>query len=383
MAALVCTHTRALRYIRTMNIQKFSKPFAVLSLIAIAGFTTVFAVACASTKGIVGGDSAHLTTYIPKGGYASTTGAEYVAPSISTSLTHNQKIGDLTSRNYAGETIVQRLTERTYWAQTGFYVSVFYVGDAGVLVIDPVYPGSEQILGGIRSVTDKPITAVVYSHHHSDHIGGIGTYYQEAANAGVALRVIATNATADYLLAIGSQIPQPTEQVDFLDGETTFEQLTIQVRGFSPAAHTNDAAVWLLKEERVAHAPDLINPDQLPFLNLAGSQTYQGYTDNIRALDAMDWEFLSGGHGNVGYHEDAAFTLKYAQDLEDAFRVAYTSSLEQNFYIAKYNNHAASGQATADFLINNSVQILRPTYNKYYGFEASAPHHVRMLYETL
>jgi hypothetical protein len=44
--------------------------------------------------------------------------------------------------------------------------------------------------------------------------------------------------------------------------------------GFVRAAHTDDAAGWLLVSERVLHLPDLVNPDQPPFWRFAGSENY-------------------------------------------------------------------------------------------------------------
>ncbi len=54
----------------------------------------------------------------------------------------------------------------------GAYQSMFLVHENGVVVIDapPVY--AAHIPQAIAEVTTKPITHVVYSHSHIDHIGG-------------------------------------------------------------------------------------------------------------------------------------------------------------------------------------------------------------------
>ena len=52
------------------------------------------------------------------------------------------------------------------------YQSMFLVYDDGVVVVDAPPSFAKHIPAAIAEVTDKPITHVVYSHAHIDHIGG-------------------------------------------------------------------------------------------------------------------------------------------------------------------------------------------------------------------
>ena len=47
---------------------------------------------------------------------------------------------------------------------------MFYVGEKGVLLFDPVENAGEKILKAILEVTKLPVTTIVYSHAHADHI---------------------------------------------------------------------------------------------------------------------------------------------------------------------------------------------------------------------
>ena len=53
------------------------------------------------------------------------------------------------------------------------YQSMFMVYETGVVVVDAPPDYAAHILTGIREVTDKPITHLIYSHSHTDHIGGM------------------------------------------------------------------------------------------------------------------------------------------------------------------------------------------------------------------
>ncbi len=47
---------------------------------------------------------------------------------------------------------------------------------SGVIVVDAPPSIAPNVLAAIKSVTDSPITHVVYSHAHADHIAGAGKY---------------------------------------------------------------------------------------------------------------------------------------------------------------------------------------------------------------
>jgi cyclase len=47
-----------------------------------------------------------------------------------------------------------------------------FVTDAGVVVVDTKNPGNGQaILDQIKTVTSKPVTMIINTHTHSDHVG--------------------------------------------------------------------------------------------------------------------------------------------------------------------------------------------------------------------
>jgi glyoxylase-like metal-dependent hydrolase (beta-lactamase superfamily II) len=52
------------------------------------------------------------------------------------------------------------------------YQSMFLVYDRGVVVIDAPPSSAKHIPEAIAEVTPLPITHVIYSHSHIDHIGG-------------------------------------------------------------------------------------------------------------------------------------------------------------------------------------------------------------------
>ena len=51
------------------------------------------------------------------------------------------------------------------------YLSMFLVTDTGVIFIDAPPALGDKLADIVSSITSNPITSVIYSHHHADHIG--------------------------------------------------------------------------------------------------------------------------------------------------------------------------------------------------------------------
>src|SRR6478609_8479828 len=67
---------------------------------------------------------------------------------------------------------VQDLGQGLYMVTDSGYQSMFMVYPTGVVVVDAPPSYAQHIPKAIAEVTDKPITHLIYSHSHADHIGG-------------------------------------------------------------------------------------------------------------------------------------------------------------------------------------------------------------------
>ncbi|HRN48627.1 MAG TPA: MBL fold metallo-hydrolase [Niabella sp.] len=189
----------------------------------------------------------------------STVDAKYVPMSVTEKLKPGEKVGNLYNLNNTQEYILQRITDKTYWYQRQFYGTIFYVGDEGVLLIDPLGYQGQFIQKAIKSVTRLPVTAMMYSHNHADHIGDAQFFVDEAKKEGRTLRIIASKATVDKQDFLNSRLPKATDVVAWPNGSFTFENLKVQLSGFERASHADDHGVWLLTNEKIAHLPDLVS----------------------------------------------------------------------------------------------------------------------------
>ncbi|HDQ4986359.1 TPA: MBL fold metallo-hydrolase [Escherichia coli] len=309
---------------------------------------------------------------------SSTVNASYVEPSAEKIISPSDKLNNLFERNMSQPYILQKIGERTYYVQRYFYSTTFYVGDKGVLLFDAPEGRGKYLLQAIRDVTPLPVTALVYSHYHVDHIGDSPFWNDEAKKEGVNLRIIASKATAEKMQFMNSRLPVATQVLSKKDDQFKFEKQTIELHRFVKAGHTDDHSVWLLKQEKVAHSPDLLNPDQLPMMGFAVSDTLVYHDSNLRQVEMLDWKYFIGGHGNNGSHDDFKFQRQFLNDLRDTTIKVRKEESFGKFMNKTANNHADFARAQREAIIKKVTEVLRPKYGHMYGYDASMPANIEM-----
>jgi len=299
----------------------------------------------------------------------SPTNATYVEPSSETILEPGVKLGDLLHRNMTQPYVLQRLRKRVWWVQSFNYGTVFYVGDRGVLIFDTLEGVYDNITKAVASVTDKPITTAIYPHYHADHIGDIARYVEGAARSGIKLEIVASTKTRQSMDLAKSSFPRPTKELKWPRDSFDFEALTVELHGFEWAAHSDDHAAWLLKQERIVHCPDLINPDQPPFWRFAGNERFRFHEDNLRQVEGLEWDFISGSHGNIGSRADIDFQFAFIADLKAAVGQAMQAHPFTEFVNPSAKAHTEFLSKFFNRIATEATTTLRPKYGRMYGFE--------------
>src|SRR3954447_6156103 len=68
---------------------------------------------------------------------------------------------------------VEKLKDNLYMLKGGGGNTAVLVGSTGVVVVDTKNPGwGQPILEKIKEPTDKPVTTIVNTHTHGDHVSG-------------------------------------------------------------------------------------------------------------------------------------------------------------------------------------------------------------------
>ena len=303
-----------------------------------------------------------------------------IAPSTTVPLVPGQKLNlsdfDRMMRPYT----VQRLTERAYWVEVMGYQSTVLVGDRGVLVIDAARDGrGAAIIQAIRAeITDLPITTLVYSHYHYDHVGGAGAYVEEAERTGTELRIVGTEAARRQIKRYGERIPVPTEIIAVPWGQFEFEGMVVEV-GTPAAGHSTDNSWILLRDEKVLHNVDLVHPGLLEFPGFGWAEDLLGYEESVGELLTIDWEILVAGHNNIGAREDVQLVADYFDDVRSHVIEAIQATEfgpflnEDKVFYGWFIDYA-------DAISTKAVEALRPKWGAYPGFDLVSKSHSEKMF---
>jgi glyoxylase-like metal-dependent hydrolase (beta-lactamase superfamily II) len=255
----------------------------------------------------------------------------------------------------------------------------FVITPVGVVVIDAL--GSpklaERLLAAIARITPLPVTHVVATHYHADHIYGLQVF--KAAGA----RIVAQKSAQIYLSSDAAQQrleASRAELAPWIDAKTrlvppdqwlddkldlTLGGMRVQIRAAGPA-HTPEDLVIFLVDEKVLFAGDLVFRNRIPFVGQADSGRWINALDELLAFNPM---VIVPGHGpaSTSAVDDVKLTRDYLTHLRKAMGGA---ARNMDPFDAAYDN--------ADWSRFQNVPMFRfinrmNAYNTYLLLERAAP----------
>ena len=217
--------------------------------------------------------------------------------------------------------------------------AAFVVTRNGVVVIDAL--GSPalaaRLLATINSVTQLPVTHVIVTHYHADHIYGLQTFKDAGAKiiAHRAAKIYLNSDTARLRLEASRQDLAPwidaqthlVEADEWIDRETrlTLGGTEFQLKPVGPSHTPEDLAVYL-PQERVLFAGDLVFRSRIPYVGQADSKQWIFALDKLLAFDTA---VIVPGHGALSTEakKDMQLTRDYLVYLRTTMGAA-TKNME-------------------------------------------------------
>jgi glyoxylase-like metal-dependent hydrolase (beta-lactamase superfamily II) len=231
-----------------------------------------------------------------------------------------------------GESALGSAVNRNFISNAGFVVT-----PAGVVVIDAL--GSPQLardlIAEVRRHTAQPITHVVLTHYHADHIYGLQEFQAIGA------KIIAHRGGQQYMHSDTAQSRLAVSRIDlapWIDGATRLVPaddwidgprelvlggVRLRLQPVGPA-HTPEDLVVFLPGERVLFAGDIVFRGRLPFVGQADSRQWIAALDTLLAYDAA---VVVPGHGprSSSAREDMELTRDYLAYLRQTMGKAARS----------------------------------------------------------
>lgn len=203
------------------------------------------------------------------------------------------------------------------------------ITDDGVIIVDTL--GSPSLaalfLSKLRAITDKPVTTVILTHYHADHIYGLQVFKDLGAT------VIGPAGAWDYLdspaalerlderrLSLDPWVNDATRLVppdEIVDGTRSLSTgdvtLTLHYLG---SAHSDGDLSVLVQPDQVLLSGDIIFEGRLPWV---GDADTAHWLEVLQHLQQTGPTALVPGHGPIASDPTASvdLTVRYLQFLRD------------------------------------------------------------------
>ena len=183
---------------------------------------------------------------------------------------------------------IQELGKGLYMVTDNAYQSMFMTWEKGVVVIDAPPSYAAKLRQAIAEVTDKPITHLVYSHSHLDHIGG-------AKILGGSPMIIAHEETR-RLLVRANDPRRPLPGVTFRNRYTVKAGSQILVLSYHGNAHEPGNIFIQAPAQKVLMVVDIICPGWMPWRRLSLAEDIPGYFAQVEEIRQIPYDTLVSGH---------------------------------------------------------------------------------------
>src|SRR6266511_2492161 len=262
---------------------------------------------------------------------------------------------------------VGRVKRNLYWITDGTYQSAFLTTSDGVVLLDApptignnIQRAVDQIASA-NGVSNK-VNYLVYSHHHSDHVGAASLFDKNVTRIG-------HEETRNLLLRDDDPARPPNE-------ETFQDRRTLEIGGeridlaWFGANHSPDNIVIHLPDHDTLMLIDIVNPGWAPVFLANLTEDIPGYLEAPANALAYPWKHFIGGHlGRLGTRDDLTLHQQYMADIAESSRKAI-DTVDYTPYFATYPDNPWA--AFRGGLEETVATAAAPVIEKYTGVLAAA-----------
>ena len=214
---------------------------------------------------------------------------------------------------------LQNLGDGLYMVTDNIYQSMILVYDKGVVVVDTPPTFSARLPQAIAEVTDRPVTHVVYSHAHKDHIGG-------TRGLGGNPIIVAHEETL-RLLQRDADPDRPLPTVTFKDKYSLRVGGKVLELSYHGNGHAPGNIFISAPKQKVLMVVDVVFPGWMPWRRFAVAQDVLGSMAQVEEIRRMEWETLVAGHvERAGTHADVELQSAFYADLKQAAATALATT---------------------------------------------------------
>ena len=217
---------------------------------------------------------------------------------------------------------IEKIGDNLYKVFGGGGNTTLFVRSDGVVLVDTKMPGNGQaILDQLRTVTDKPVTMIINTHSHPDHVGSNDFF----KNASPTIDVVAQENAKKWLSSGPRVVPATIPTRTYTDRLTLGAGKDRIDLFYFGAGHTDNDSFVVFPSERAMVAGDLMAWHMAPLIDpgsggsvIALADTMEKASKGIKGVDKV-----IEGHGDVNSWAGFRLMTEFDRALLTAAKAAY------------------------------------------------------------
>jgi cyclase len=254
---------------------------------------------------------------------------------------------------------IEKVRDNLFMIRGGGGNTAAFVTSGGVVLVDTKLASwGQAILDKVRSVTDKPITTIINTHTHGDHVGS-----NEFFPASV--EVVAHENTRTNMQKMKQFEGQNAQ---FLPDRTYKDRLTLQTGPdridlyYFGAGHTSGDTIVVFPALRVAHTGDLFARPATPLIDMNNGGSGVAYPATLKKAAAG----ITGVDTVIPGHTPAPTTWSAFVEYGD-FNAAFLAAVEEAVKSGKTADEASAGLALPGRFKDYGMQGAKDNVTKIYS----------------
>ena len=272
---------------------------------------------------------------------------------------------------------VTKLKDNLYVLKGGGGNTSVFITATGVVVVDSKNPGwGQPILDKIKTLTDKPITTLINTHTHGDHVSGNVEFPATVdiivqANTAENMKKMIPNSTAADQTVPAQTIFQQNGNKG-LPKRTFKDKMTLGKGAdeidlfYFGRGHTNGDAFVLFPALRVLHAADIFSGKNIPLLDANNGGSAVELANSLeKAANSLNGKYdtIVTGHSSemtpADLREYIAFNREFITDVQAGMKAGKSAAdVAASWKIPpKYNGYAPIATPADQNRVKNNATL--------------------------
>ncbi len=271
--------------------------------------------------------------------------------------------------------VMTMLADGVYHYFSSFYSNLIVIGEDEVLVTDTANAArGEELKAAVAELTDAPITTIVLTHEHYDHVGGTGVFPDAKVvchrNCEAIFDLHPSRTDPDTAIAALGDVPDQVDETFDVYKEIQVGETTVELHYMGPGDGDAMIVIWL-PQEKILVTSDMYEPRALSGADVVDDKNFVGVRHILNTVSEWDIAHAVNAHSQGTDPTDLRENVEYYNDLFDAVKTEVDAAIA-----------AANGAAFGAYsLFDTLPQTLElEKYQDWGNYDAAFPKHVeRML----